>query len=451
VKRALGIFALALLPRMYAAIAWAREPVWDGHYYDIGARSIAAGRGYVGVEGGAWCHYPVGYPALLGLFYRLCGSGALVAPLVNAALGALTAALVYLLAQRVEVADGDGSRETRALAAGVLTALHPGLVAYTPLVMTEPTAALLLVAAAWAAARAAEDPSRRSRLALAALLFGLGTLVRPQTILCAPAAALFFPDTARRARLAIAAATTALALAVVAPWTVRNCLTMDGCAFVSTNGGWNLAIGSFPRATGRFETLHGSDGCTVVTGQVQQDRCWQTRAIEWIVADPAHWIALAPKKLGFTFDHESFAVGYLGEADPQRWPEEKKERGRWLLSFAHRVLMVAAPLAFVARPSRSRPVALLGTLFVALLAWIGAAGDVHTFWPLALAIPALALARPGAPPRSAVLSFAAWAVATLVIVHVLFFGEDRYHLVVAPLLCLLAASSWRKERAATAP
>ena len=49
---------------------------------------------------------------------------------------------------------------------------------------------------------------------------------------------------------------------------------MDGCALVSTNAGWNLAIGAFPRATGRFETLKSSDGCREVTGQVQQDRCW---------------------------------------------------------------------------------------------------------------------------------------------------------------------------------
>ena len=39
-------FVLALLPRLYVAIAWAREPVWDGHYYDFGARRIAAGLGY---------------------------------------------------------------------------------------------------------------------------------------------------------------------------------------------------------------------------------------------------------------------------------------------------------------------------------------------------------------------------------------------------------------------
>ncbi len=450
---AAGIFALALAPRLYVAIAWTREPVWDGHYYDIGARSIAAGRGYVGVEGGPWCHYPVGYPALLGAAYRVFGSGALVGPLLNAVLGALTAALVYGLARRVE-----GMNETRAVAAGLLVALHPGLVAYTPLLMTELTAGALLCAAALLAlplplprSQAEAEPSLprlRGRagvgaMALAGLFFGLATLVRPQTILCAPAVALLLPDLERRARIRAAAIVTAVALAVVAPWTVRNCRVMDGCAFVSTNGGWNLAIGSFPRATGRFETLHGSDGCTVVTGQVQQDRCWSERAFAWIAADPARWLALAPKKLGFTFDHESFAVGYLGEADPSSWSEDKKERGRWLLSFAHRVLMAAAPLAFVARPRRTSPTSLLGLLLVALLVWIGATSDNHPFWPLALAIAAMPLVRPGNPPRSGVLSFAGFAIFTLVAVHVAFFGEDRYHVVIAPLLCLLAAASWR--------
>lgn len=41
-----AVFVVALLPRLYVAIAWAREPVWDGHYYDFGARRIAAGLGY---------------------------------------------------------------------------------------------------------------------------------------------------------------------------------------------------------------------------------------------------------------------------------------------------------------------------------------------------------------------------------------------------------------------
>ena len=37
---------VALLPRLYVALVWAKEPVWDGHYYHFGATRIAAGLGY---------------------------------------------------------------------------------------------------------------------------------------------------------------------------------------------------------------------------------------------------------------------------------------------------------------------------------------------------------------------------------------------------------------------
>ena len=33
----IAVFVAALLPRLFVAIAWAKEPVWDGHYYHFGA------------------------------------------------------------------------------------------------------------------------------------------------------------------------------------------------------------------------------------------------------------------------------------------------------------------------------------------------------------------------------------------------------------------------------
>lgn len=435
---ALALFALALAPRLYVALAWAREPVWDGHYYDIGARSIAAGRGYVGTEGGPWCHYPVGYSAWLGLGYRLFGTSAYVGPLLNAVVGAMTAVLVCELARRASAPEDEG----RAYVAGVLVALHPGLVAYTPLLMTELTSAWLLALAP--VVLVSGTPSWR-RAGLGGFVFGLASLVRPQSLLCAPVAAwLAARGVGKQARLVAALVSTLAALVVVAPWTVRNCVVMDGCALVSTNGGWNLAIGSFPRATGRFETLRGSDGCTVVTGQVQQDRCWSRRAAEWIQSDPMRWLSLIPKKLSFTFDHESFAVGYLGEADPSRWPEARKEEARQLLSGAHRLLIVHAPLAFFSRPTRRRPTTLLGPLLVLLLAWIAVMTDAHPFWPLAVALVVVAAARVRTFGRDGAVGYAAYVVATLLLVHAVFFGEDRYHIVVSPLLCLLAAFALRR-------
>src|SRR5690606_11565225 len=42
----IALFLIALLPRLFVAIAFTGEPVWDGHYYNLGAERIAEGFGY---------------------------------------------------------------------------------------------------------------------------------------------------------------------------------------------------------------------------------------------------------------------------------------------------------------------------------------------------------------------------------------------------------------------
>jgi 4-amino-4-deoxy-L-arabinose transferase-like glycosyltransferase len=464
-------FVLALLPRLYVAIAWAREPVWDGHYYDFGARRIAAGLGYsddVTLGGQTvwhpWCHYPVGYSGFLGIVYRLFGTGPHVATVANAVTGAILVAVVHRLARY-------GTTPRRARVAALITALSPGLIVYSALLMTEPLAALGILLSAWLFVRRSPDAPRsllRRPLGAsiaAGVALGLAALVRPQSLLCAPALALLArgalePSGAEAflLRLRRAAGSTAIALAtalaVIAPWTVRNCRVMDGCALVSTNAGWNLAIGAFPRATGRFETLKASDGCPVVTGQVQQDRCWLHEGLRWIGQDPARWIGLMPQKLSYTFDHESFPMGYLGEADPARWPEEQRALGRDILSTFHRALMAFAALGLIALPALStrrklgEKLSQLALLALALaLGAIAIFGDFHPTWPLALFIPLAALLPvPGRPTNGGVIGLLAFIVASVAATHAVFFGEDRYHLVATPALAILAACSLRRQK-----
>ena len=66
-------------------------------------------------------------------------------------------------------------------------------------------------------------------------------------------------------------------------------------------------------------------------------------------------------------------------------------------------------------------------------------------------VPGVAAIRlPGAPANGRALGYAAFAVATVALTHAVFFGEDRYHVVATPALCLLAAAALRRsdERAA---
>ena len=446
----IAVFVAALLPRLFVAIAWAKEPVWDGHYYHFGAERIARGLGYSEdvLSHGAllwkpWVHYPVGYSAFLGLIYKVVGSELVVAPVVNAIVGALLVVVAHRLARYYL------SRDRARIAAG-LTALHPGLIAYSAVVMTEPLAALLLLASAWAALH---FRGRWSALIIAGALLGLATLVRPASLAAAPLLILTQPRPLLQAALRTLAA-CAVALLVVLPWTLRNCARLDGCALVSTNGGWNLAIGAITE-TGRFQTLHGSDGCPVVTGQVQQDRCWGEVGRQKIAAAPGKWLSLAPLKLGQTFDHESFAIEYLREADPDSWPEGRRVAARELLTGFHRLLLVLASFAAVAFPGlRARGAAFyvqlgLGLFFVGLSSF-AAFDDRHPFWLLAVLLPSIAcLPLPGRPEQGDAGNYLLALVAVTALTHVVFFGEDRYHLVLTPMLCLFAAGALRRSQPPT--
>jgi len=459
-----GAALAALVPRLYVAVAWAREPVWDGHYYDFGARRIAAGLGYSDdliVAGQTvwhpWCHYPVGYSGFLAGIYALFGTAHAAGTIANAVVGALVVALVHRVALRmVGVA--------RARLAAVLCAMHPGLILYCALLMTEPLASLGPLVSLWLALRWGRAAPWRATLS-SAIVLGLTTLVHPQSIVLSPGIALAIVVQRKprhagtlaflRSVFLHSTAVAAIAAVVVAPWTIRNCRVMDGCAFVSTNGGWNLAIGSFPRATGRFETLRAADGCKVVTGQVQQDRCWGQAGAAWIAADPWRWLGLAPKKLAYTFDHESFPVEYLREADPAAWPEDRRVWWRELLTAAHRGLLAVAVFAFVARGARTLRGTIVETAAMAaaaaLVAWAYSA-DTPTFWPLAVALPLLGMVpRSSAPWRGPVGLFALWTIASFLVIRVLFFGEDRYHMVLSPVLCLLAAAALRRPALDASP
>lgn len=433
------LFAIALVPRVWVALSVAHEPVWDGQYYHAGAQRLAAGLGY-GDASGPWTHYPVGYSAFLAVFYWVFGPNPVVASVVGALVGAATAIAVTVLARHAV-------SELRAVAAGVVVALHPGLVLQAGLVMSEPLSALGLVLAPLVLLHA------RGRWVVGAVaagaVLGLTVLVRPQSLLALPALGLVALDASvdrvvgRAGRIRRAAAVVVVALGaaalVVAPWTARNCSALETCAVVSTNGGWNAAIGASPHATGRFDELVASDGCGEARSPADVDACWSRTARTWVRADPLRWARLAPVKLGYTFDRQTFAVAYLAQTDVARWAGGRARAAMIGVSLAQiGVLALAAITAAEAwRRARARWVAR------ALVGALGVAGLVTgVAWPLALVVACAgtaALARSG----ERALGWAGWVVATIVLTHAVFFGEDRYQVVAVPLMCLLASACFR--------
>ncbi len=270
------------------------------------------------------------------------------------------------------------------------------------------------------------------------------TLVRPETVLSAPALAFVGVRRDRRSVIIAALIATATCLAVVAPWTIRNAIELHGFAFVSTNGGRNLAVGSSPHATGRFEPLTPSDGCTGEATQIEEDRCFRDRALSWIAADPVRYAGLAPKKLGYTFDHLSFPVGYYAVADPARWPDARIRATRFVLTYASLALLFVAALGALSPLDRHRRASRLAYVGVVVAFAVGIFPGWKVAWPLAIWTAVAALARSTGPSRQGAIAYAGVVLGALLAVHVVFFGEDRYQIIVTPLFAVLAAGAFSK-------
>jgi uncharacterized protein YqgC (DUF456 family) len=348
---------------------------------------------------------------------------------LNAAIGALGAWAAHGLARRV-------LGRWAALLAGVLVALDPALVLYTPALMTEGVTAALLALAALAAARSAEESGKGWKnpwLALTALLVGVGVLVRPQCLLVAPLLGALALGPGWR-RLAGSAIVSAGALLTCLPWTLRNCVRMKSCALVSVNGGWNLLIGASPKATGHWAPVDVPPACREVFDEAGKDACFGAAARSMIADDPLRWLSLVPAKLSATFDYCGAAPWYLHEAAPGAFGWEAKQAAGAFETVVHRLLLAAALVALGSgegrAPGARRALAALGLLLA----------FTRPGYLAYLALAALgALCWWASPRRPALVGALAAVVGTTALVHGAFFGAGRYSLVVFPFVAACAA------------
>src|SRR5204862_6714362 len=147
-------------------------------------RAWHLGKGIAHAQSGAYAeggvptaYWPVAYPAALAVVFRLAGASLLAAQIANLIFAALSFWCLYALVRQL-LGDLCGR------VAVLLLTLYPNHIAYTPLVLNELLFTALLLAGCLLCMRGS-----RVALVAAGIVFGAATLVKPQTILIAPALA----------------------------------------------------------------------------------------------------------------------------------------------------------------------------------------------------------------------------------------------------------------------
>lgn len=246
---AILVLALALRSAFVAESRDTYAPLTDASHFDHIATSIAEGKGYGNTviepaEGPSAFRAPL-YPAVLGMVYAVFGDHNWTwGRLANAFIGTVLVALLGLVAAQL------WSRRVGLITLS-LAAVHPTLILYGTSLQLEPLLATLSLATLAAALQSRRTVGGWRWPLLTGILLGLAILTREIAVaLALPVVWLLWTrgerswrDRAQRGASALKFPAVALivAVAVIAPWTVRNAIRFDEFVPVSSSTGFGFA------------------------------------------------------------------------------------------------------------------------------------------------------------------------------------------------------------------
>lgn len=293
----------------------AEEPVAlrDPSLYLVLADHVAAGDGYTygpGPDQGTTAYYPPGFPMALGAVIWLVRlvpgdwSAFGVAVGLNVVVSVATIGLVFALARRL-------AGPAVGLVAAGIWALWPNLVFHSAIVLTETLFLflfVLMVLVALASPEIARAPGAR-RLAAIGVLFGLCLLVRPVSLVAAPAFLVLWWGPAVRTVLWRGAVAGLAAVAVLVPWAVRSTLVMDAPVALSLNLGDNLCLGHNPGASGGFgdlaEHCYTAEGLRRPESETRRQSENIERALRYVRDEPATTLRRTVTKARITLEGDA--------------------------------------------------------------------------------------------------------------------------------------------------
>jgi 4-amino-4-deoxy-L-arabinose transferase-like glycosyltransferase len=289
------VIALSFLMRSITVLVLKIDPTSDYLAYDQMARNLIAGR-VMADNFGNVAFYSGGYPLFfLAPIYTLFGHSLLSVQIGNAALGALSTYLVYLLLR--EAKAGAIAR----IIGPLMFALYVPSWLYCEYLAKENLMTPLLLLLMYLAARMYHDLAVSSALATGVVIGLLAiTGTSGMALLPLPVIAIILAKSSNQTKLGAGIAFMLAAALLLAPWQYRNAQLL-GSPVVTTNGGFNLYLGNNPNADGFFvsiaDTQMGEEWRELrKKGEIYASDHLKNEAIRWIVNNPKDFAGLALKK-----------------------------------------------------------------------------------------------------------------------------------------------------------
>ena len=397
-----SIIILALLLRLGWIVYYPTQLYAESQWYFDKAFDIANGQGYLYdlVSRKPTAAWPIGYPMFLALLFRLFGPSILIAKLANAALGVLIVYMTYLLAQYI-------FDHTVAVLSALWIAILPGIIVYSSLVCSDILfMALVMCVLLLMLKEETKAPLGNKQTTLLALVTGL---INGLMILTRSTGLALLPlwigirwlNFRRRYGsswqwvLAIVFGTCL----VVLPWTLRNYFYFHKLVPVSTNGGVNFWMGNNSLAYGGYvfpRNMEQNPLLSLIGNEIALDETGYKLGLEFIRENPERALRLLPAKVFYLYNSNDAGLEWNIRSAAFHNQHGTGIRAYVLTNLVYTVLILFALfglLILLFSSKRYRPLIWIGVIF-------------GGYWTL---------------------------------VHLPFFGLDRFSLPVLPILTMYAA------------
>lgn len=271
--------------------------------------------------------WPPGYVAFLGAHFEL-GLGAAGARFTQVLLSTALVPMVYWLGRRAAACWSGGVGHRVGIVAAAIVAFHPTLIAFSHYLWTETLFLFVLVAALVQVVRARDAGSVRSAVG-AGLLLGLASLVRALALYLTPLIGLWLSldGRGRRFRWRVGLALCAAAVALVAPWTVRNAIVHSRLIVLDMTLGVNLVKGNsqYGPISHDWHREGMPMGFPHLLGCGQKDKpsrmdCLKRKGFQMILDDPVRFVRNLPIKFADLVNPTSFLVRRIRTGGYGEWP-----------------------------------------------------------------------------------------------------------------------------------